>query len=181
MKKGEARITPRFSVCATAYVKVAARRRLWCIIPLPALALLACAVAGFADMRWWYVGLMLLFIVFPMVLSFTWIVMAAHPAMRWLLRPQCWTFSPGAVEVDFFHFPPAGPDTSDRSDRTDNTDSPDGLNSDIPVEHLHIELRDITEAETVGQYRVLDLSGRPLKIDFLLIPNELVPPDFNID
>lgn len=177
MERSTVHTTPRFSVSSAAYVKVAARRRMWRIIPIPALALLAAAAAGFADPRWWYVGLMLLFIVFPMVLSFTWMVMAAHPAMRWLLRPQQWTFTPDAVEVNFFPFLPAESDKADRSDESDKPDPAD----DLPVEHLRIPLKDMTEADSVSTYRVFDLPLRPLKIDFLLIPRDLVPQDFNID
>ena len=177
MERSTANTTPRFSVSSADYVKVAARRRMWRYILLPALAILAAAAAGFTDPRWWYVGLILLFTVFPLVLSVTWMVMAAHPAMRWLLRPQRWTFTPDAVEVDFFRFPPAVSDLSDKSDRSDKSDPADAL----PVEHLRIPLKDMTEADSVSTYRVFDLAPRPLKIDFLLIPRDLVPQDFNID
>ncbi len=174
MERSTAHTTPRFSVSSADYVKVAARRRMWRFILLPALAILAAAAAGFTDPRWWYVGLILLFTVFPLVISVTWMVMAAHPAMRWLLRPQQWTFTPDAVEVDFFRFPPAVSDMSDQSDESDPADA-------LPVEHLRIPLKDMTEADSVSTYRVFDLAPRPLKIDFLLIPRDLVPQDFNID
>lgn len=165
MEQSTANTTPRFSVSSADYVNVAARRRMWRFILLPALAILAAAAAGFTDPRWWYVGLILLFTVFPLVISVTWMVMAAHPAMRWLLRPQQWTFTPDAVDVDFFRFPTVESDKSD----------------DLPVEHLRIPLKDMTEADSVSTFRVFDLPARPLKIDFLLIPRDLVPQDFNID
>lgn len=177
MEQSTANTTPRFSVSSADYVNVAARRRMWRFILLPALAILAAAAAGFTDPRWWYVGLILLFTVFPLVISVTWMVMAAHPAMRWLLRPQQWTFTPDAVEVDFFRFPTVESDMSDTSDKSDKSDPAD----DLPVEHLRIPLKDMTEADSVSTFRVFDLPARPLKIDFLLIPRDLVPQDFNID
>ena len=147
--------TPRFSVGAAAYVKAAARRRLWRIIWLPAILLVAAAIAGAYDSRWWYVGLMLLFIVYPMVLSLTWLAMAAHPSMRWLLRPQQWSVSPGGIDIVFF-----------------------GYDDDSPaVGSLALDSSMLGTPEHHGPYWQIDTPTHPHKIDFLLIPTELVPAE----
>lgn len=96
--------TGQFSVAAAVYVKAVARRRLWGVIWLPALLLAAAAVVGCFDNRFWFLGLLLLFIVYPMALSLTWLSLAARPAMRWLLRPQEVAFEQSRTTVDFYGY-----------------------------------------------------------------------------
>lgn len=93
--------TGQFSVAASVYVRAVARRRLWGVVWLPCLLLAAAAIAGWFDSRFWFLGLLLLFIIYPMALSLTWLSLAARPAMRWLLRPQEVSFHPDGITVDF--------------------------------------------------------------------------------
>ena len=150
--------TGQFSVAAAVYVKAEARRRLWGVIWLPALLLAATAVAGYFDNRFWFLGLLLLFIVYPMVLSLTWLSLASRPAMRWLLRPQKVIFEPGKTTVDFY-----------------------GYDEDAPVvASLSLSDGDITDVEQTGKYVTVFLRENSFGIDFLLIPTEILSPDVNL-
>lgn len=96
--------TAVFSIPAQEYVKATARRRLGAAAWLPALLLAAAVPAGFADSRWWYVGLMAALIIYPMALSMAWFALVGHQSMELLLRPQRWTLSDGTLTVEFMHY-----------------------------------------------------------------------------
>lgn len=95
-----------FTVAARHYVGTAARRTLAMWWWLAALVLGALAIAGTFNSRYIYLCLMVLFIVYPMLLSFTWLALAARPAMSWCMRPQHIESAPeGALRLCFHAYP----------------------------------------------------------------------------
>lgn len=155
--------TPRFTVRATDYVNAVARRRLWSIAWLPALLIASAAIVGAYDTRFLYVALMLLFIVYPMVLSLTWLAMAAHSSMRWLLRPQTWTFGPdGNLTIVFYTWPSPDDDDKDAAE-------PEA------VGQITLDAAALEEATPQRRFYCVPAPAKPLGINFLLIPTELWP------
>ena len=152
--------TPRFTVGASEYVKTDARQRLshwwWCI----AVPVVALCIAGIVDSRYFYLALMLIFIVYPMLLSFAWLATAAHKTMPRLTRPQEWQFSADAFVVDFYPF--------------ENTED------SIPLKTIRISNNDITDIRRTGKYWQFIVKAQVYDIKFLLIPAEYVPAE-NID
>ena len=149
--------TGQFRVEAAVYVKTAARRRLWSVVWLPALLLAAAAVAGCFDSRFWFLGLLLLLIIYPMALSLTWLAYVARPEMRWLLRPQELTIDPDGATVGFY-----------------------GYDEDAPLESsLHLAQGDIREGESTGKYTAIFLTENSFGINFLLVPTEKLPAEVN--
>ena len=149
--------TGQFSVPASVYVRAVARRRLWGVVWLPCLLLAAAAIAGCFDSRFWFLGLLLLFIIYPMALSLTWLSLAARPAMRWLLRPQEVSFHPDGITVEFYGY---------------EEDAP-------PAGTFRLTSDDIRETEQSGKYVTLFLNQNKFDIDFLLIPAENLPQGVN--
>ncbi len=98
-------MTEIFTVPAASYASAYGSRHLGTWAAVLALPLLASIIAGFFDIRWWFVGLMLLLIVCPMAVAMAWISLIGRPSMALRLRPQQWTFNDdGKIHVDFFHF-----------------------------------------------------------------------------
>lgn len=142
-----------FRVPSTEFVKVAAGRRLWSVAWLPGLLLLAAAIAGFADPRFWYLGLMLLFIIYPMVMSMAWFRMVGHRSMEVLLRPQSWTLDGENLTVRFhFYHPDADGETP------------------AVKESLVLPAVVLEDAESHRRFTVVPLPDNRFKIDFLIIP-----------
>lgn len=104
---------PRYTVPASAYVKAEARMRLWRYWWLVAVPSLVLAVVGAYDSRYWYLLLMLLFIVYPMAMSFAWMVLAAHKSMQWRLRPQEVENGDDCLMVRFYPYDDAEADAID--------------------------------------------------------------------
>lgn len=150
--------TQRFSIPASAYVNAMARRRLTTWSWVAAVAVIAAGVAGFADSRYWYLGLMLLFIVYPMVLSFTWIAVAGRRDVALLTHPQEWLFDDtDGISVYLYPF-----------ECDDDTQ---------PVSSLKIPRDRIKNAEG-SRLMKIDAPGVRDKLDFLLIPANEVPCNY---
>lgn len=60
---------PEVNVAASAYIKAKARNAVWRLWLLPAAGLAAIVIGLYADWRWCVVGLMSIFIVFPMAMT----------------------------------------------------------------------------------------------------------------
>lgn len=142
-----------FQVPAATYAKACLSRKagpgtlLLIIVPVA-----AGIVAGFADMRWWLVTLMLLLLVYPMAMTMAWFAMMGKPAMAMRLRPQRWTISTdGVLSLEFFHF--------------DHDEEPEPVNT---------EIASIASVSPQGQYTAVRL--RPgSRFDFLLVPSRMMP------
>lgn len=152
--------TPRFAVGASEYAKTDARQRLahwwWCI----ALPVAALCIAGIGDNRYLYLALMLVFIAYPMVLSFAWLVITARKSMQLLTRPQQWHFSENGFSIAFYPF--------------------ENDEESLPVRTLAVSNSDIADTRRSGRYWQFVLKKRDDDIHFLLIPAEYVPAE-NID
>lgn len=102
-----AAVSEVFACPAALYVRQAAGQRLrkWLV---PALAVLAAlAVAACYDIRFAYLLLMAALIVYPMALTFAWIVLTGSKAFTLATRPQRWIMggtAREAVTVEYFRF-----------------------------------------------------------------------------
>lgn len=151
-----AHTTARFSVSASDYVNTRARQlagRWWW---LPALPVSALAILGFGDNRLWYLAMMVIFVIYPMILSLTWLKMAAEPSVQWLTRPQRWHVGQQSITIDFFPF-----------ECDDDTE---------PLKTLSFTPAD---AESGGRLRRIDVAPNDLNIRFLLIPDDELPPGYH--
>lgn len=144
-----------FSIPAKAYAAARARRYAGAWATALALPLIAALIAGFYDMRWWFVGLMALFILYPMMLTMAWFTLTGSPAMALLLRPQRWTFNGDkSIYIEFFHF--------------DTEEHPE------PVDRRTVTVRDVASG---GRFSTVKAAPNQ-QFDILLIPSGLVPPEF---
>lgn len=150
--------TEIFRVPAAEFVKTTAMRRLWSIAWIPALLLLAAVIAGFADSRFWFLGLMLLFIVYPMAMSMAWFRLVGHPSMSLLLRPQSWILDGNTLAIRFHRY----------------TSDDEGNNPDVK-ETLTFPATILEEAETHSKFTIVPAPENMYKIQFLLIPANLMP------
>lgn len=107
------RQSPVFSCPSGVYVRAVAKRLLRRWLWLPVLVTAGLAAAAFADIRFAYVLLMAVFVVYPMVLTMVWLSLTGSPHAVQALRPQRWTFGHGAdnaLTVEFFRFDPEEPE-----------------------------------------------------------------------
>lgn len=145
--------TPRFSVKPIAYVIATSRRQLWSIVWIMAAIFLSCIIAGFSHSRYWYLGLTLAFVIYPMIHSLAWMIIGMKKSMVWLLRPQEWISGPDGIEVIFFGY------AEDSSE----------------VYRINLKSEQLGEIEQHHNHWLIETPTHPLKIDFLLIPTELLP------
>ncbi len=99
--------TPVFSVSPSVYVAAMSRRRMSRLIWWIAAVVGVLAVLAAKDIRFAYLLLMFLFVLFPMISAFMWIVMTGKEAFTLCTRPQRWIISEipaEALTVDFFSF-----------------------------------------------------------------------------
>lgn len=151
---------PPFRVNASAYAGARLMRKAaWCIFPA-ILIIVIFLFAGFSDSRWWFLGLILLFIVYPAGLSFAWMSMVADKGSAWTLRPQIWSInhSEGTITVDFFPY-----DTTFEEDETPN-----------PKHRLNLVQNDIIDFNIGSRYISFILRDNPLHINLLLLPSKLL-------
>lgn len=152
--------TPVFSVGTSEYVRTEARGLLfrWCWVP--ALLVAAAAIAGFHDNRYWFLGLMLVFIVYPMAMSFTWLLLAGSKHMSRLCRPQSLSVREGVWTINFYPF------------EYDPETIPEPLHTTVFTDN------DISEVECGGRYYRINLQRPADGIPFILIPATLLSPEF---
>lgn len=138
---------------ASAYLRKYALR--WAMVAL--LPLCIFIVAGMADNRWWFVGLMLLFIIYPMAASFAWLSLLGRPQMARLLRPQSVEFSPEGFQLTFYTFP--------------HPDEPT-----LPMDSVFISKQEIRSSHATARTFSFNLvKGAPF--DLILIPAKYMPPE----
>lgn len=144
-----------FSISPQTYAK--ARTRQYACVWAAALAIPAiiAIVAGFYDIRWWFVGLIVIFIVYPMAITMAWFSLTGSPSMTLLLRPQRWTFRKDRrVDIEFFHF--------------DTEENPE------PAERLTVAIRSVNAG---SRYIVLrTMPGQ--RFGLILIPVAFMPPEY---
>ncbi len=145
----------RFTPGAAPYVRAEALRRISRLWWLPALALIVLVACGFSDTRFFFLALMLLFIVYPMVLSMMWITLAGNKALVLFSRPQEWTFSDEAFEVRFFPYDA-------------DADTP-------PLSTLRVPYSEVTAVEDKGKHLLICAHSLPCSFPFLLTPAGTVP------
>ncbi len=147
--------TPRFTVTPIAYVIATSRRKLWSIVWIMSAIFFTCIIAGFTHSRYWYLGLMLAFVIYPMIHSLAWMIIGMKKSMIWLLRPQEWIANSNGIEVIFFGY------AEDSSE----------------VYRINLKSEELGKIEQHHNHWLIETPSRPLKIDFLLIPTELLPVD----
>ncbi|MBD5232549.1 MAG: hypothetical protein HDS65_00050 [Bacteroidales bacterium] len=145
----------RFTPGAERYVKAEAMRRLSRVWWLAALVIAATAVACCNDSRYFFLGLMLLFIVYPMAVSFMWMILAGNKAVVLFSRPQEWSFTDDGAEVRFYPY---------KADE----DTP-------PVATVQIPFARIISTEDKGKWLLIRAKELPHNFPFLLIPADSVP------
>lgn len=108
------RVSPVFRCPPAVYVRGKAKRLLKRYLWLPALLTIVLIVASCFDIRFAYLLVMVLFVVYPMVLTFIWITITGQKHAVMATRPQRWTFgesAENALEVEYYRF-----DTDDSAD-----------------------------------------------------------------
>ena len=142
----------RFTVPASAYASAYARRYACAWAAALSLPIVCGIIAGFYDLRWWFITMMCLFIVYPMVLVMAWFSLTGQPSMAMRLRPQECAFSPdGNLSVSYYAFD------------SDDTDEP-----------IATECHNIRSIRTYGKYAAV-ITDSPAKSNLHLIPTRLVP------
>lgn len=160
---GRTDTTPVFSVPTRFYVRALVRRFLkrwlWCAVGIA--VLLACLAVR--DVRFAYLLLMLVFVVYPMAMSLVWLSITGRRAFTLLSRPQRWTFSDeasAALTVEFFAF-------------GTEADEPG-----TPVESLALAESDIRGIERGRQHTLIRVSPnfKPLQsVLILIVPSGFMP------
>ncbi len=153
------RLSPVFSVPARVYARALGLRLLRRWAWLPALATLGLLGLSFRDVRFAYVLLMTLFVVYPMLLTLGWLAITGKRHFVRAMRPQRWTFGSGdspALAVEFFRF------------QTDDSDEIGEAVENFACNAEAIERIDRSKGYT---YVWLRDTGTPL----LIIPTELTP------
>lgn len=145
--------TGLFRVPAAEFVKATASRRLWSVAWIPAMLLIAAGIAGTADSRFWFLGLMLLFIVYPMAMSMAWFRLVGHPSMEYLLRPQTWLIDGDSLIVRFHNY---------------HSDDEEG--EPTVKETIAFSSGILDEAETHRKFTLIPAPENKFRIQFLLIP-----------
>lgn len=145
--------TSIFRIPATEFVKVSASRRLWSVAWIPALLIIAAAIAGAADSRFWFLGLMFIFIVYPMAMSMAWFRLVGHPSMELLLRPQSWTLDGDSLIVRFHNYEPEEKECEPAVKET--VVFPAGI---------------LDDAESHRKFTIIPVPENKYRIQFLLIP-----------
>lgn len=154
--------TETFKVPAAAYANAAARHLFFKVLPalLAVIAILAVA-AGF-DTRWAYVLLIVLFVVYPMIMSLAWMVCAAAPEVSLCTRPQRWEFTARTLTVSLL---------SENSEYSENSE-----NSRTVIHTITVRPADIAAIAVRGANTVLRLvPGDKNTVRFLIIPTALIP------
>lgn len=122
------------------------------VVSLP---FVAAFFAGFFDIRWWLVGLMLLMIAYPAFVLFAWLAITSRPHQATMVRPQRWTFADdGSIEINFYPF-------------EHNDDTP-------PAKTLRIPRHLINSFVTDTKLCRFKLSDKDMP--FILIEISLLPP-----
>lgn len=136
------------------YVKYMVRRRLlqWTLPCIPVIMVLG--IAAFSDIRYAFVLLILLLVVYPMTQTMVWIAMAGKPSMIRASRPQRWVANDvgDTFVVEYFHF------------------GCDKENPGEAVEKSTIAYRDVKRAQRGRQHSVLWLRSGDSPL--LVIPTE---------
>lgn len=93
--------TPVFTVSPSAYMRELAfvwLGRWWGVLALP---LAAATVWSFYDLRAVYIGLIMIFMVYPMVMSLVWFGYAFSPAALRAIAPKHLVLTPEAITVEY--------------------------------------------------------------------------------
>lgn len=145
-----------FTPGAAVYASTLARRLL--IRFLPALLAVICipAVWAFFDIRMLYLCLMLIFIIYPMIMSMAWIAVVAKPHVAMCARPQSWRFDGDYVAVSFLAY--------------------DG---ETVVKCLRFEWKDVDVEFSAKRY-IIDRRNAGDDIATLILPADLVPDNISI-
>lgn len=70
---------------------------------IPALGIVAALVASVSDARFLYVALMLVFVVYPMVMTFGWLSIVSRPSVIHRQRPQSWLLgADGSIGITYY-------------------------------------------------------------------------------
>lgn len=93
--------TETFSISPQQYMRELALAWLGRHWYLPVLPLAAVAIWAFYDLRAIYVGLILVFLIFPMAMSMVWFNYAFSPSALKAVAPKQLTFTDDAIRVDY--------------------------------------------------------------------------------
>lgn len=153
-----------FKLPATDYVKAVAGQLLFKWLPLLLAVIAILAVAAVYDLRWAYVLLITIFVVYPMLMSFAWIAVCASPDLLLCAHPQRWLFSSQTITVEFFPL-----NTSVDEDSEDSAPAE-------PFASATVSTSGIASISTRGKNTIIRLApDRSDKIRFLIIPTTYIP------
>ncbi len=88
------------------YAAVEIQRRITGLVAIGLLPLAACLAVGIAlsDYRFVLVGLMLVLVAYPGVMSLAWLSLVSTPAVALKIRPQTWSFDDSSAVVTFYSY-----------------------------------------------------------------------------
>lgn len=93
--------TPVFTISSSAYMRELAfvwLGKWWPVLVVP---LAGAAIWSVYDLRAVYVGLIMIFMVYPMVMSFVWFGYAFSPAALRAVAPKCLIFRDDSITVEY--------------------------------------------------------------------------------
>lgn len=94
-----------FRMPANVYVRHRTRRAVIRSVFIIALILAVAGVLSVDDHRFIYLGLIFLFVVYPMTMSMVWLRAAASPELQLFIRPQRWIADTTGITICYYPYP----------------------------------------------------------------------------
>ncbi|WP_289822817.1 hypothetical protein [Muribaculum intestinale] len=146
-----------YSVPAKEYAKAYFRMHAMLPCSIAAAGILAAFIAGFHDMRWWFVAMMAIFIIIPMGVAMAWFIVTGRRDITPRLRPQSLQIENDGFALALYPF-------------DYDQENPE------PLETVIFKADKLASCQYGSKYLKVSLAKGAM-FDFLLIPIELIPSD----
>ncbi len=148
-------VTECFRITPATYLRASSGKALLWSLAIMALPLAACLIASFFDIRWGFVALILLFLVFPMAMTYIYFDRLLTAGARRALSPKHLSIHPeGSIAIIY--------ESADEENR--------------PPETELVRFGDISDVTVMGRYLVISVSGMDHQ---LIIPLEHWPREYD--
>ncbi len=145
-----------YRIPASWYAREHLKKRCTAPAILIGLSITVFFIYGFGDVRWWLLGLMLIFNLIPLALALGWIIVSGHKDMGTLLRPCSIEVDNDELIIKFYHY-----------------DIMDNENQE-PISFVSLKPNDIKSVYWQNKYLKI-YSNDKTKFEFILIPLEALP------
>lgn len=114
-----------FSVSASRLVRPWTRRKLTAVAPVAVIVVIAGAWGALYDIRYVFPALIMLFIIWVAINTWSWLTIIGDQDVAQLTRPQRWIYSGGRCTVELYRFPVPPSDESEQQDEIETPDPPE--------------------------------------------------------